>query len=463
MKLLDKLTTSKETDLGSEPVGRLLATLAVPAIASQIVNALYNMVDRMYIGHIPETGPMALTGLGVCFPLIMIVSAFACLVGMGGAPKASIYMGRRDNAHAEKILGNCTTALIFLSVTLTVLVLLFKRPLLYLFGASENTIEYAESYMTIYALGTVFVQLTLGLNSFISAQGFSKISMFTVIIGAVTNIILDPIFIFGFGMGVKGAALATVISQALSALWAVKFLTGNVTVLRIKKKYLRVERHILSPCLALGVAPFIMQSTESLLVLCFNSSLLKYGGDTAVGAMTILSSVMQFALLPLQGLTQGGQPIISFNYGAGNLDRVKTGFSLLLKCCLTYATLLWAVCMFLPQLPVMIFTSEPELTDLSVWALRIYMASVFLMGAQNACQQSFIALGNAKVSTFLAIFRKIILLIPLIYILPHFFSDKVFAVFLAEPVADAVAVATTCTMFSIEFRKLMKKSGDGKL
>ena len=454
MKLLDKLTTSKETNLRSEPVGRLLATLAVPAIASQIVNALYNMVDRMYIGHIPETGPMALTGLGVCFPLIMIVSAFACLVGMGGAPKASIYMGRRDNAHAEKILGNCTTALIFLSVTLTVLVLLFKRPLLYLFGASENTIGYAESYMTIYALGTVFVQLTLGLNSFISAQGFSKISMFTVIIGAVTNIILDPIFIFGFGMGVKGAALATVISQALSALWAVKFLTGNVTVLRIKKKYLKVERHILSPCLALGVAPFIMQSTESLLVLCFNSSLLKYGGDTAVGAMTILSSVMQFALLPLQGLTQGGQPIISFNYGAGNLDRVKKGFTLLLKCCLTYATLLWAVCMFLPQLPVMIFTSEPELTDLSVWALRIYMASVFLMGAQNACQQSFIALGNAKVSTFLAIFRKIILLIPLIYILPHFFTDKVFAVFLAEPVADAVAVATTCTMFSIEFRKL---------
>ena len=436
LTLLDKLTTSKETNLGSEPVGRLLATLAVPAIASQIVNALYNMVDRMYIGHIPETGPMALTGLGVCFPLIMIVSAFACLVGMGGAPKASIYMGRRDNAHAEKILGNCTTALIFLSVTLTVLVLLFKRPLLYLFGASENTIEYAESYMTIYALGTIFVQLTLGLNSFISAQGFSKISMFTVIIGAVTNIILDPIFIFGFGMGVKGAALATVISQALSALWAVKFLTGNVTVLRIKKKYLKVERHILSPCLALGVAPFIMQSTESLLVLCFNSSLLKYGGDTAVGAMTILSSVMQFALLPLQGLTQGGQPIISFNYGARNLDRVKKGFTLLLKCCLTYATLLWAVCMFLPQLPVMIFTSEPELTDLSVWALRIYMASVFLMGAQNACQQSFIALGNAKVSTFLAIFRKIILLIPLIYILPHFFTDKVFAVFLAEPVAD---------------------------
>ena len=316
MNLLDKLTTSKETDLGSEPMGRLLATLAVPAIASQIVNALYNMVDRMYIGHIPETGPMALTGLGVCFPLIMIVSAFACLVGMGGAPKASIYMGRRDNAHAEKILGNCTTALVFLSVTLTVLVLLFKRPLLYLFGASENTIEYAESYMTIYALGTVFVQLTLGLNSFISAQGFSKISMFTVIIGAVTNIILDPILIFGFGMGVRGAALATVISQALSALWALKFLTGNVTVLRIKKKYLKVERHILSPCLALGVAPFIMQSTESLLVLCFNSSLLKYGGDTAVGAMTILSSVMQFALLPLQGLTQGGQPIISFNYGA---------------------------------------------------------------------------------------------------------------------------------------------------
>ena len=458
MKILDKLTATRETDLGAEPIGKLLMTLAVPAIASQIVNALYNMVDRMYIGHIPETGSMALTGLGVCFPLIMIVSAFANLVGMGGAPKASIYMGRRDNDHAEKILGNCTTALVFLSILLTAAVLVFRRPLLYLFGASENTIDYAESYMTIYALGTIFVQLTLGLNSFISAQGFSKISMFTVIIGALTNIILDPVFIFGLDMGVQGAALATVISQALSAVWAFRFLTGNVTVLRIKKENLRVRRHILFPCLALGIAPFIMQSTESLLVLCFNSSLLKYGGDIAVGAMTILSSVMQFALLPLQGLTQGGQPIISFNYGAGNMPRVKAGFTLLLKCCLTYSTLLWAVCMLLPRLPVMIFTSAPELTELSVWALRIYMASVFLMGAQNACQQSFIALGNAKVSTFLAIFRKIIVLIPLIYILPHFFSDKVFAVFLAEPVADAIAVATTCTMFTIEFKKLMRKS-----
>lgn len=448
---------SREVDLGKEPIGHLLLVLAIPTIASQVINALYNMVDRMYIGHIPEIGAAALTGVGVSFPIIMIVSAFAALVGMGGAPQASIAMGRKDHEKAEKILGNCFTSLAVVAVILTIIVLAFKTPLLYLFGASSNTISYAENYIQIYAVGTIFVQMTLGLNMFISAQGFSVISMLTVVIGAVTNIILDPVFIFGFQMGVRGAAIATVLSQALSAVWAIRFLTGENTVLHLKKKYMKIEWKTMAPCIALGVAPFIMQSTESVLVLCFNSSLLKYGGDLAVGAMTILSSVMQFAMLPLQGLTQGGQPIISYNYGAGNVERVKKGFKLLLIACLGYSTLIWAAAQFAPQILVMIFTNDAELLELAAWALRIYMAGVLLMGAQIACQQTFIAFGNAKISTFLAIFRKIIVLIPMIYILPMFMKDKVLGVFMAEPIADTIAVCTTCIMFFITFKKLIKE------
>ena len=453
---------SKEVDLGHEPVGRLLFRLAVPAITSQIVNVLYNMVDRMYIGHIKDVGATALTGVGVTFPLIMIISAFAALMGMGGAPRASILMGKKDSEGAERILGNCFSALFLTSIVLTILVLLFQEPLLMMFGASENTIGYATDYMRIYALGTIFVQMTLGLNNFISAQGFSKISMLTVIIGAATNIVLDPVFIFGFNMGVSGAALATIISQAISALRAIRFLSGKTTILKLKKKNFRIQPSILLPCIALGVAPFIMQATESILTLCFNSSLLKYGGDLAVGAMTILSSVMQFALLPLQGLTQGGQPIISYNYGANNADRVKKAFKLVLISCLTYSALLWALTELLPQIFVAIFTSDPELTELTCWALRIYMAGVLVFGAQIACQQTFIAFGNSKVSAFLAMFRKIIVLIPLIYILPIFLEDQVMAVFLAEPIADVVAVLTTVTLFSLNFRKLLRSMRDQK-
>ncbi len=452
-----KMEMSREVNLGEEPIGRLLMTLAVPAITSQLVNALYNMVDRMYIGHIPKIGSTALTGVGVCFPLIMIISAFASLIGMGGAPRASIYMGKKDNKTAEKIMGNCFTALVIIAVILTAVVLLFQEPLLYLFSASSETIGYAKEYMSIYAVGTIFVQLTLGMNAFISAQGFSKISMLTVVIGAVTNIVLDPVFIFLFDMGVAGAALATILSQALSAVWAVWFLCGKKTVLRLKKENLRIRLPLLMPCVGLGVAPFVMQSTESILLLCFNSSLLKYGGNLAVGAMTILSSVMQFAMLPLQGLTQGGQPIISFNYGAGNMARVKKAFQIQTVCCFTFAFVLWAAVELAPGLFVAVFTNDPQLAELTKWALRIYMACVLLMGIQISCQQSFIALGNSRVSAFLAIFRKIIVLIPLIYILPMLLEDKVFAVFLAEPVADAVAVTTTSALFYREFKKLTKK------
>ena len=451
-----KQLMSKEVDLGKEPVKHLLFVLAVPAITSQVVNALYNMVDRMYIGHIPFEGAAALTGVGICFPLIMIISAFAYLVGMGGAPRASIFMGKGEKETSEKILGNCFSALIIVALLLTAITLIFREPLLYLFGASKNTIDYAEEYMTIYALGTVFVQLTLGLNAFISAQGFSKISMLTVIIGAVTNIVLDPLFIFVLDMGVSGAAVATVISQAISAVWAYRFLRGNNTILRIKKENVRIKKHILLPCIGLGIAPFVMMSTESILVLCFNSSLLKYGGDLAVGAMTILSSIMQFAMLPIQGITQGGQPIISYNYGAKNRERVMQAFKLQTVCTFSYASILWLLVELMPSVFVAIFTEDPELAELSCWALRIYMASVFLMGLQTSCQQTFIAFGNSKTSAFLAIFRKVIVLIPLIFILPLFLEDKVFAVFLAEPIADAVAVLTTVTLFFFEMRKVQR-------
>lgn len=453
-----KITMSKEVDLEHESIGKLLFMLAVPTITSQLVNALYNMVDRMYIGHIPEIGATALTGVGVCFPIIMIISAFAYLMGMGGAPNASILMGKKDNDGAEKIVGNSFTALLICSFVLTVVVLLFQTPLLYLFGASENTLPYAKSYMTIYAIGTVFVQVTLGMNAFISAQGFSKISMLTVVIGAVTNIVLDPILIFGFDMGVQGAAIATVLSQAVSAAWALKFLTGKNTILRLRKKNMKIQWKVFAPCIALGIAPFVMQFTESILVLCFNYSLRKYGGDLAVGAMTVLSSVMQFAMLPLQGLTQGGQPIISYNYGAGHMDRVKKGFQLMLISAVLYAAVIWGVAELAPGVLVAVFTNDAELFAISEWAMRIYMGALVLMGAQVACQQTFIAFGNAKISAFLAIFRKIIVLIPLIFILPLFMEDQVMAVFLAEPIADVLAVTTTCTLFFFTFRKMLREA-----
>jgi len=417
-----KLKMSKEVDLGKEPIGHLLFVLAVPSIISQVVNALYNMVDRMYIGHIPGEGAAALTGLGVCFPIIMIVSAFAALMGMGGAPRASILMGKKDNEGAEKILGNCFSALVITAVVLTALVLVFKRPLLMMFGASENTIGYAESYLNIYAVGTIFVQLTLGLNAFIAAQGFSKISMMTVVIGAVTNIVLDPIFIFGFDMGVQGAALATVLSQAISAVWAIRFLSGKDTVLRLKKENFKIKKEIMLPCIGLGAAPFIMQSTESILVLCFNSSLLKYGGDLA-----------------------------------NNAERVRKGFRFLLISAVVYAAGIWAVSELAPGVFVTIFTNDPQLAEFAKWAMRIYMAAVVLMGAQIACQQTFIAFGNSKISAFLAMFRKIIVLIPLIYILPVFLEDHVQAVFLAEPIADVIAVVTTLLLFRKNFKKVLSE------
>jgi putative MATE family efflux protein len=448
----------RENKMETQSIGRLLFSMAFPAIIAQIINVLYNIVDRMYIGHIPEIGADALTGVGVTMPLIMVISAFAALVSMGGAPRASIRMGMKDKKAAEKILGNCTTALVLVSVVLTAIVLIFGEEMLMMFGASENTIGYALDYMRIYAMGTIFVQLSLGLNAFITAQGFAKTSMLTVTIGAVANIILDPILMFGFGMGVKGAALATIISQAISAIWVIRFLMSKKSHLTIRKEYLKIDPKVFLPCVALGLSPFVMQATESILVITFNSSLQRYGGDLAVGAMTILSSVMQFSILPIMGLTQGAQPIISYNYGADNLSRVKDTFKLLLKATLAYSTLLWSVVMLFPQIFARIFTGDALLIAATVSALRIYMAVSLLLAVQISCQQTFIALGNAKISIFLALLRKIILLIPLIFILPQFMEDKVTAVFLAEPIADIIAVTVTSILFAVQFRKVLGKS-----
>ena len=452
--------TEEPNKLAVMPVGKLLLSLALPAIAAQIVNLLYNMVDRIYIGHIPKVGSLALTGLGITLPVITLIAAFAALIGFGGAPRASIAMGKGDKQRAEEILGSCVFTLVILSVILTVIFSVFAKPILYAFGASEDTIVYAYPYMRIYVLGTLFVQITTGLNAFITSQGFASVGMKTVVLGAGLNLILDPIFIYGFSMGVEGAALATIMSQAVSAMWVLRFLSGKKTILRIRRCYLHFSSKVMLPVLALGVSPFIMQSTESLLSVCFNTSLQKYGGDIAVGAMTILASVMQTSMMPLQGLSQGMQPIVSFNYGAGNLTRVRKAFLLTLTSCLSYSMFLWAVAMLFPQALAHIFSTDEEMIQYTTQVMRIYMAASGIFGAQIACQQTFVALGKAVHSLFLAVLRKIILLIPLIYILPAFLEDKVFAVFLAEPVSDTLAVCTTVTMFALTAWRLMKPKAE---
>lgn len=445
--------------LGTQPIGRLLLKLALPTVAAQLINMLYNIVDRMYIGHIKDVGALALTGVGVCMPLIMIISAFAALVGNGGAPRASIYMGKKDTDAAQKILGNCFSLQIIISIILTIILLIGNKTFLLAFGASENTISYAVNYMNIYAIGTIFVQLTLGMNAFITAQGFAKTGMLSVLIGAVANIILDPVFIFGMNMGVRGAALATIISQALSCIWVLSFLFGKKTFLKIKPENLRLHAKIILPCVALGSSLFIMQASESIISVCFNSSLLKYGGDIAVGAMTILTSVMQFAMLPLQGLGQGAQPIMSYNYGAKNNGRVRKTFQLLLKVSFGYSIVLWAIVMLFPQMFAMMFTSDNALLSFTSQALRIYMASMFMFGIQIACQMAFNALGKAKDSIIVAVMRKFILLIPLIYIMPAIFkANQTNAVYMAEPVADFIAVCFTAILFAFEFKKAMKEN-----
>lgn len=443
--------------LGTEPIGRLLFKLSVPTVVAQLINMLYNIVDRIYIGHMPGEGSLALTGVGVCMPLIMIVTAFAALVSSGGAPRASIYMGKQDKEAAEKILGNCFGLQIIVSLILTAVLLLWHEDLLLAFGASENTISYAADYIKIYAIGTLFVQLTLGMNTFITAQGFTSVSMVSVLIGAICNIVLDPVFIFALGMGVKGAALATIISQAISCVWVLVFLCGKRTQIKIRKENLWLQPKVILPCIALGLAAFIMQASESVISVCFNSSLLRYGGDIAVGTMTILTSIMQFAMLPLQGIAQGAQPVSSYNYGAKNAERVKKTFRMLLTASLTYAVVLWAVIMLVPQVFVSIFTPDTALIEFASPMLRIYLGGVALLGIQIACQMTFTSLGEAKSSIIVAVVRKFVLLVPLIYIMPQLVSDPTRGVYMAEPVADVIAVTFTVILFRFRFRSVMRK------
>lgn len=455
----------KNDFLGRDPLGKLLFRLALPTISAQLINLLYNLVDRIYIGRMDEVGDRALTGVGVCMPLIMIISAFAALVGSGGAPRASIFMGQGDNESAERTMGSCFALQCLVSVAITGLMLAFHRPLLLAFGASENTIEYATQYMQIYSIGTLFVQLTLGMNAYITAQGFAKMGMLTVVIGAIVNIALDPLFIFVLNLGVRGAAFATIISQAISCAWVVVFLTSKKSILRLKKSTIKLDMKIVLPCLALGLAPFIMQASESVISVCFNSSLLAYGGDKAVRAMTILTSVMQFAMLPLQGLAQGAQPIISYNYGAGNKDRVKRIFRILLTCSLIYSIAIWAAVMIFPSSFAAMFNPKSETLEFTANALRIYCAVLGIFGIQVACQMTFVSLGKAISSMTVAIMRKFVLLIPLIYIIPRFFSGegRVNGVYLAEPIADTLAVTFTAILFAVQFKRALDKMDESEV
>lgn len=449
-----KLDISQQ--MANAPVWSLIIKLSIPAILAQIVNLLYNVVDRIYIGHMENVGTQALTGVGLCVPIITLISAFTMLVAQGGAPRAAIEMGKGDIKKAEKILGNCFVLLLTFAVALTVVFLAFGEKFLMFFGASEDTIVYALPYMRIYCAGSIFVMISLGLNMFITTQGFTKISMATVLIGAICNIILDPIFIFAFDMGVSGAAVATIISQAVSAVWVLSFLLGKKTKLKIKKKNLLPSMKILAPVLALGISPFVMNSTEAVINIAFNSSLQKYGGDIAVGAMTICTTVFQMAWVPAQGIGQGAQPIISFNYGAKNAERVKQAFKAFLIICFSYVFVFGMAIELFPQFFIGIFNDNPALIETAAWTIRLYGCAMVFFGIQMAVQQTFIALGKAKASLFIACLRKIILLVPLIYILPNFFENKVFAVFLAEPVSDAISIITASITFAIVFSKEMK-------
>lgn len=444
--------------LGTQPIGKLMLKMSLPTVVAQLVNLLYNIVDRVFIGHMDGVGADALTGVGLCLPLILIVNAFALLGAAGGAPRAAIALGQGNKEEAEKIMGNCFSLVLIFAVLLTAAYMAFAEPLLWMFGASENTIGYALEYIRIYALGNIFQLTVLGLNSFLTTQGFSNFAMITTVIGALMNLVLDPILIYSFDMGVTGAAIATIVSQAVSAVWVLWFLVkGKQTTLRLRLSNMRLEGRVFGPCLALGVSGFVMLFTEAILNISFNSSLSRFGGDIAVGSMTIISSCANLALLPTSGICQGCQPITSYNFGAGNHERVKKCVFTQIAICGGYTLLFWAACMFAPQVFAGIFSSDPELIEYTTWTLRVYMAGIFAMGFQTSCQQSFMAMGQSVVSLLLACLRKLILLIPLIFILPAIIDNKVLAVFMAEPVSDILAAATTVTVFLLQFNKILKK------
>ncbi len=459
----------EENKLAVRPLGRLMLELAIPAIIAQLVSILYNMVDRIFIGRI-ENGTTAMAALSVSLPVITLITAVTRLIGIGGAPLCAIKMGQKNQKAAEEILGTSFVALITAGVAITAVVLAFHRPLLLLFGADDSTMAMAAEYITLYSLGTVFVMIALGMNSYIITQGFAGIGMCTVMIGAVLNIFLDALFINGFGMGVRGAAIATVIGQGVSAVWALQFLFSKKSILKIRKKNLRIRMRVLLPIMALGISPFTMSATEGLVQISFNNQLLKHGGTMAVSTIAILFSLWQFVTLPVQGICQGAQPILSYNYGAGNYKRVRDSFKMNVVLCLGYTILISALFMLFPVGFARIFTGDENLLRLCAWALPLYVIGGATFGAQICCQQSFMALGQAKISLILACLRKIILLVPLIYIMPALFGDltaglgsavadlvyrpgHVSMIFLAESVSDVLAALCTSIVFARFYKK----------
>lgn len=445
----------KEKKMATEAIGKLMISMAVPSIIAQIINILYSIVDRIYIGHINGVGMEALTGVGVTFPIITLISAFSAFVGAGGAPLAAIWLGKGDRKRAEKILGNGVTLLVFFTVILMAFFYAFQKPLLYLFGASNATIGYAVSYISIYLAGTIFVELALGLNAFIISQGQSRTAMMAVLLGAASNIILDPIFIFALGMGVKGAAYATVISQALSALWTVGFLISRKSSLTIKWQAMKPDFPVIGNVMALGISPFIMRATESLISIVLNNGLQKYGGDIYVGSLTIMQSVMQMYSAPLGGFTQGVQPIISYNFGAGNFDRVKKLYRSMITVCFLFAAMATVLVMIFPGFFAGMFTNDAQLIALVEKMMPIFMCGMLIFGLQQGIQPTFLALGQAKLSLFIAIFRKVILLVPLALVLPLKFG--VMGIYYAEPVSDVLSAVTATVLFLLNIKKIVSK------
>lgn len=441
--------------LATAPLGKLMASMAMPSIIAQLINILYNIIDRIYIGHIPNVGAAALTGVGLTFPIITFISAFSAFVGMGGAPLSAIHLGKGDRNLAEKILGNSVTLLFGFTVILMAVFYIFKTPLLYAFGASTNTIGYASDYIGIYLAGTIFVELALGLNTYITAQNRPKIAMITIIIGAVLNLILDPVFIFVFHWGVKGAAAATVISQAVSAVWTVSFLMSKNASMKIRIPMLFPDFKIIANICALGISPFIMRATESLINIVMNRGLSVYGGDLYVGSLTIMQSVVQLMSAPLAGFTQGVQPIISYNFGAGLFDRVKKTYRSMIGASTLFSFVTTAAVMIFPSIFAGMFTNDTELIGIVCEKMPMFICGMLIFGIQMGVQPTFLALGQAKQSLFIAMLRKVILLVPLAIILPHFFG--VDGVYLAEPISDTLSAITAGVMFAAGIKKILSK------
>ena len=447
--------------LATERIGKLIARFAIPAIISMLVSSLYNIVDQIFIGQ--GVGMLGNAATNIAFPVSIICTATALLLGIGSSSNYNLESGAGNSEKASQIVGTGLAMLVICGIVISGVVLVFLNPLLQVFGVTLEVLPYAQDYTGITAFGIPFLILTTGGNHLIRADRSPTYSMACMLTGAIINTVLDPLFIFIFRMGVQGAALATILSQGVSACWVVGFLCSGRSGLRIRPRNMRLEGAVVGNIAALGVAPFIMQSTESLVNIALNASLKHYGSDLDVGAMTICSSVMQVFFMPFHGLAQGAQPIIGFNYGAGQLERVKETFRLLFRSAVTLSVLVWAAVELFPGAFVALFNDKPELVEAGVKALRVYMACAFMMGIQSACQQSFVALGQAKISLFLALLRKVILLIPLIFILPLIFTqNQVFAVYLAEPVADALAVTTTAIMFAMQFRPAMEKLETGE-